>query len=174
MSKYSKSNGLIERKRIIFPGLAAGGDRSTYGSAAEYVCLPHNSGERSANGPQAYIYGSEYQDNVLGNNLFDKDVPCAICISNMANNILMIPGKSVFVNGWKKEYNGRLASQASNQADFEAAGQYVCVDHNPTPLEGGSDNKDGKLFYPVHAVCGSLRCPPYVNNELLTCVSCSK
>ena len=111
---------------------------------------------------------------MFGNNLFDKDVPCAVCISNMANNVLMIPGKSVCINGWKKEYNGRLASEASSDVGFRAAGQYVCVDHNPTPLEGGSDNKEGKLFYPVHAICGSLRCPPYVNNELLTCVVCSK
>jgi hypothetical protein len=65
----------------------------------------------------------------------------------MANNILMIPGKSVCINGWKKEYNGRLASQASSDIIFKAAGQYVCVDHNPTPLEGGSDSKDGKLSY---------------------------
>jgi hypothetical protein len=45
----------------------------------------------------------------------------------------------VCINGWKKEYNGRLASQASSDIIFKAAGQYVCVDHNPTPLEGGSD-----------------------------------
>ena len=148
------------------------------GSAAEYVCLPHNpdfiSGEKATTSYQAYIYGSEYEDNVFGNNLYNKDVPCAVCISNMANTIIMIPGKSVCINGWKKEYNGRLASQASSNVKFRAAGQYVCVDHNPTPLEGGSDNKEGKLFYPVHAICGSLRCPPYVNNELLTCVVCSK
>jgi hypothetical protein len=50
----------------------------------------------------------------------------------------------------EKEYNGRLASQASSNVKFRAAGQYVCVDHNPTPLEGGSDNKEGKLFYPAH------------------------
>ena len=90
------------------------------------MCLPQNpdfnSGERSSNGAQTYMYGSEYQDNVLGNNLHDKDVPCAVCISNLANNILMIPGKSVCINGWNKEYNGRLASQASSFAGYKAAG----------------------------------------------------
>jgi hypothetical protein len=59
----------------------------------------------------------------------------------MANNILMIPGKSVCINGWKKEYNGRLASQASSGDGFKAAGQYVCVDHNPTALDGGVDDR---------------------------------
>ena len=74
-----------------------------------------------------YMYGSEYQDNVLGNNLHDKDVPCAVCISNMATNILMIQGKSVCINGWKKESNGRLASKASSDDGFKAAGQYVFI-----------------------------------------------
>ena len=142
------------------------------------MCLPHNPdfnlAEKSTHKDRAYMYGSEYQDNLFGNNFHDKDVPCAVCISNPANNILMIPGKSVCINGWKKEYNGRLASQASSFAGYKAAGQYVCVDHNPTVLEGGDDNRNGKLFYPVHAICGSLRCPPYVHNALLNCVVCSK
>ena len=85
---YSKSNTLIERERILFLGLAAGGDFETYGSAAEYVCLPHNPdfnlAEKSTHKDRAYIYGSEYQDNLFGNNFHDKDVPCAVCISNLA------------------------------------------------------------------------------------------
>ena len=56
----------------------------------------------------------------------------------------MIPGKSVCINGWKKEYNGRLASQASSGDGFKAAGQYVCVDHNPTALDGGVDDRNEK------------------------------
>ena len=90
------------------------------------MCLPHNPdfnlAEKSTHKDRAYIYGSEYQDNLFGNNFHDKDVPCAICISNLANNILMIPGKSVCIDSWKKEYNGRLASQASSFAGYKAAG----------------------------------------------------
>jgi hypothetical protein len=79
-------------QKLIFPGLAAGGEYNALASAADYVCLPHNpdfnSGEKATNHYYSYIYGSEYEDNVFGNNLYDKDVPCAVCISKMANNIL--------------------------------------------------------------------------------------
>jgi hypothetical protein len=37
-----------------------------------------------------------------------------------------------------------------------------------------SANNNGKLVYPVRAGCGSLPCPPYINNAFLTCVVCSK
>lgn len=37
---------------------------------------------------------------------------------------------------------------------------YTCVDSHPDTLQGGSTYKGGKLFYPVEAHCGSLKCPP--------------
>ena len=41
-------------------------------------------------------------------------------------------------------------------------------------IAGGQDNKNGALFYPVEAVCGSLPCPRYVNGWELTCAVCTK
>lgn len=47
----------------------------------------------------------------------------------------------------------------------EAGTTYTCVDNNPDTLHGGSTDKDGKQFYLVEAVCGSLKCPPYVKGR---------
>ena len=55
-----------------------------------------------------------------------------------------------------------------------AGSMYTCVDGNPDTLQGGHANKDGKMFYPVEARCGSLKCPPYVEGRELVCVVCSK
>jgi hypothetical protein len=30
------------------------------------------------------------------------------------------------------------------------------------------------LFYPVKTQCGSLPCPPYINDKYVTCVVCTK
>jgi hypothetical protein len=48
------------------------------------------------------------------------------------------------------------------------------MDENPQLVQGGKNNKNGYLFYPVEARCGSLKCPPYKNGEEFTCVVCSK
>lgn len=56
----------------------------------------------------------------------------------------------------------------------EAGATYTCVDNHPDTLHGGSTDKNGKLFYLVEAVCGSLKCPPYVKGRELVCVVCSK
>ena len=83
----------------------------------------------------------------------------------------MIRGRNQCIKGWKFEYNGKLASGYEiEQSPF----QYVCVDSTPKVFERSSANNNGKLFYPVRASCGSLPCPPYINNAFLTCVVCSK
>jgi hypothetical protein len=50
------------------------GDFETYGFAAEYVCLPHNPdfnlAEKSTHKNRAYMYGSEYQDNLFERPLY--------------------------------------------------------------------------------------------------------
>lgn len=51
---------------------------------------------------------------------------------------------------------------------------YTCVDSHPDTLQGGSIYKGGKLFYPVEAHCGSLKCPPFVAGGELACAVCSK
>lgn len=56
----------------------------------------------------------------------------------------------------------------------KAATQYICLNEHPEALTAGQDDHDGKLLYPVLAVCGSLACPPYEDGKYLTCAVCTK
>lgn len=58
--------------------------------------------------------------------------------------------------------------------DHPAGTTYTCIDSHPDTLHGGSTVKYGKLFYPVEAYCGSLKCPPYIAGRELVCAVCSK
>lgn len=113
----------------------------------------------------------EYNDAVFGNNLYDKDVPCAVCRATHTTSIIMIPGKSRCLKGWNMEYKGLLAS--GNHRD-NGASTYMCIDQTPEVLEGGVQNENGYNLFPVKAFCGSLKCPPYVQNSIFNCVVCSK
>ncbi|ESO97717.1 hypothetical protein LOTGIDRAFT_103821, partial [Lottia gigantea] len=115
-----------------------------------------------------YMYGSEYQE--VPKPLLNYKVPCAVCRTNQFSTVLMIPARTECYQGWQKAYHGELVSERYNHA---GASQYVCLDDNPQ-INGTNTNNDGKLMYPVRAQCGSLPCPPYEDNTLLTCVVCLK
>lgn len=99
------------------------------------------------------------------------DLPCSVCRSSVQSSVMMIPGKSSCYGGWSMQYKGDLV--AGNYANA-AASQYICLDEHPETLTGGQRDENGKLFYPVKAVCGSLPCPPYQNGRYLSCVVCTK
>jgi hypothetical protein len=56
------------------------------------------------------LYGTEYQENILAPDSADEDVPCAVCRSTTTQTSIMIPGRETCYPGWKKEYNGLIAS----------------------------------------------------------------
>lgn len=161
----------------MFTGIAGEGMYTHSGAASEYVCLPHdpniitNGVTQNPWGEISYIYGAEYEDNFFGQNLQNNDAPCSVCYTPARSVILMIPGKTTCYDRWDIEYTGKLASGSYKHA---AASQYICLDNKPEVLEHGSADDNGKLFYAVKTVCGSLPCPPYTNNALMTCVVCSK
>lgn len=70
--------------------------------------------------------------------------------------------------GWHREYRGYLMIQGNGQG----ASNYICVDARPEKI-GTNTNHNGRVFYPVESICGSLPCPPYVNNRELTCAVCT-
>jgi hypothetical protein len=116
------------------------------------------------------MYGAEYDSHDLGVP-YGNDVPCAVCRSTIGLTVLTIPGKSTCYSGWTIQYHGDLVAGAYSH---KAATQYICLDEHPEALTAGQDDNDGKLIYPVRAVCGSLACPPYHNGRYLTCVVCTK
>ncbi|XP_071128141.1 uncharacterized protein [Mytilus edulis] len=154
----------------VYSGYAGGGMHDQPGSAAEHVCLPPDPDfQRTSGYDGGRMYGAEYEGSFFGTQ--DEDVPCAVCRKTRSTSILMIPGKNKCYNGWKIEYHGYLGS---GYHGFASASSYVCVDSHPEYLNGGVQDENGKLFYSVLAKCGSLQCPPYMNDYPLTCVVCSK
>lgn len=119
------------------------------------------------------IYGSEYQFTYR-NYAEDDDVPCAVCSAKTASAIMMLPAKLTCPDNWVIQYAGFLTSEhvVSNWRSSE----YLCLHEDAEYLTEGSrqHNMNGRLFYPVKAVCGSLPCPPYHNRQYLTCVVCSQ
>ncbi|VDH96285.1 Hypothetical predicted protein [Mytilus galloprovincialis] len=151
---------------------AAGGNYGEAGSAAEYVCLPPDPNYVKTSGlGYGHMYGAEFYGNFFASNAHAQDVPCASCRTTLSTSVIMIPGKNTCYNGWREEYHGYLSSGAYYHA---AASAYLCVDINPEYIIGGVDRHLGKLFFDVLTKCGSLKCPPYINNYPLTCVVCSK
>jgi len=151
----------------------------------DYLCLSSEpqwgAFDDSAARYSAKIYGTEYQfreqgyanggSAFFGQDLYDHDAPCAVC-HTFRQAILMIPGRNECYPGWTKEYSGYLAgglTYASNSAS-----SYVCLDGHSEFESGDARNDNAKLLYLTEAKCGSLPCPPYVNNRELTCVVCSK
>ncbi|XP_071145713.1 uncharacterized protein [Mytilus edulis] len=158
---------------LIYSGTVGGGWYGRTSSPAELLCLPHDpdfvTKDSATKNPDWFssLYGAEYQS---GSGPNDHDVPCAVCRASHSASVIMIPGKTSCYTGWKTEYFGRMAASANYQ---KASSQYTCLDENPDALEAGGENKDGYQFFVVRAVCGSLRCPPFYDTALLTCVVCS-
>ncbi|KAK3083890.1 hypothetical protein FSP39_004808 [Pinctada imbricata] len=84
----------------------------------------------------------------------------------------MMPAKATCPAGWKRQYYGILTATHDGQ---HASSEYTCMDDDPEYVEGSrSHNDDGKLFYPVKFVCGSLPCPPYTNGAFVECAICTR
>ncbi|KAK3083770.1 hypothetical protein FSP39_002887 [Pinctada imbricata] len=83
----------------------------------------------------------------------------------------MVPAKSSCPTGWKIQYTVFLTTHYDG---FQKS-EYICTDNDPEYIEGTRiNNFDGKLFYPVKTVCGSLPCPPYTNGTIVKCAVCTK
>ncbi|XP_052807593.1 uncharacterized protein LOC128236638 [Mya arenaria] len=171
---------------LVYKGFAAGNWFNWHGGAADYICLTQDPiwgvYEDGANLVSAKIYGTEYEfgehysdggAKFFGSNLYEHDVPCALCHSSRPATV-MIPGRNQCYPGWTLEYSGYLVS-GRNQGTYDvSATNYACLDTVPESEFGDNQNNNGKLMVLVEAQCGSLKCPPYVQNREITCVVCSK
>ncbi|XP_021374041.1 uncharacterized protein LOC110463615 [Mizuhopecten yessoensis] len=166
---------------FVYTGYAGGSLYTDTGAAAEYLCMPSDPiwgphKDLVYDGPWVgYVYGAEYEDAGVGVfGMMDSmhDVPCVVCVVNQFTSSLMFPGRTQCYPGWAEAYHGDLSSGAHSAA---AATQYVCVDQHPQALEGGGNKDENrKLFYGVKSKCGPLHCPPYEDNNYLSCVVCLK
>ncbi|XP_045166854.2 short-chain collagen C4-like [Mercenaria mercenaria] len=158
----------------VYDGFAAGSYFGHSGAAANYICLSKKPKFNShySNPPYVnYIYGAEYQTfESIWDNLHNHDVPCAVC-HIPRSSVIMVPGTDDCPENFRVEYRGYLMSGHHSHA---AATEFVCVDGHPVtaPYSSKTDN-NGKLFYFVRAICGSLKCLPYEEGKQITCAVCS-
>lgn len=156
-------------------GFAASGFYDAKAASTDTLCLPHDPDAAPVGLPfsDAYgrIYGSEYEFN-FKNIAVNDDVPCAVCYTTQAVSI-MIPAKTSCPSSWTKQYAGFLTSGGYYTDQY--GNEYLCIDGDPEYLTDGArrHNENGRLFYPVHSVCGSLPCPPYKDSQNLGCVVCT-
>ena len=164
----------------VYSGFAAGGLYSHTGAATNYLCLVpdpvwgHYSDTQESYGK---VYGAEYEftdskgQAYFGESkLHNEDAPCSVCRSPRPS-VIMLPGRNTCYKGWALEYSGYLAS--GDHRDH-AGTEYMCLDSHTGEIIGGQNNDDGAVLYFVEGICGSLKCPPYVNGRELTCAVCSK
>ncbi|XP_052787777.1 short-chain collagen C4-like [Mya arenaria] len=169
---------------LVYTGFTAGSIYTEQG-AADYLCLTSQPlwgvFDDSPQTFSAKIYGTEYQffeqgyqqagSEFFGKDLHNHDAPCAVCRTSRETTI-MIPGRNQCFEGWTKEYAGYLVS--GEWSGSVSGDNYACLDANAEVVTGDYQANMGKLMYTVEAVCGSLRCPPYVQYREITCVVCSK
>ncbi|CAG2199126.1 unnamed protein product [Mytilus edulis] len=81
---------------------AGGGYYANSGSAAEYVCLPPDPNYVKTSGTDyGRMYGGEFDTNFFASNADNEDVPCALCRTDRATSVIMIPGKNTCYSGWR-------------------------------------------------------------------------
>ena len=158
---------------FLFSGFAGKTKYTTAGSGANALCLHSDpqfgSDLNGARGSE--ISGVEYE--MPGSNprssLYEFDAPCAVC-EIPRPIVLMIPGRLTCPVGSMTEYSGVIMA---DYIDYKRD-EYVCVASNMEGRPGSQADEDGGLFYVTRINCDSLACPPYVENQVLTCVVCSK
>ena len=112
------------------------------------------------------IFGIEYHDG----NLTYENAPCAVCETPRSANI-MIPGRRTCPVGWTEEYEGLLVAERYTHQKRD----FVCVSLGMETLENGAGRTSGGFWFHTQARCiSSMPCPPFSDDEPLSCVVCSK
>ena len=161
---------------LLYSGRAGGSWYNHKGGGANYLCLtgePEYSDYAAGNQASSFVYGAEYEisANQPYRPLHDQNVPCAVCYIPTRFTVVMIPGRMSCPSMWTQEYFGYLMSAHHGH---EGRTVYECMDRDPQAIEGGQGDQNGALFYHNEARCGSLSCPPYIEEKEITCTVCSK
>ena len=156
---------------MVYSGITVGEWYSHTGGGANLLCLPNEQPEYLSStfkSNYAYLYGTEYEFPIMST---DQNVPCAVCYTSTKSVQIMIPAKTTCPDTWTTEYIGYLMTQYYNHKNNR---EYVCVDKEADAIPGSGANTDGAVVYHVVSTCNGIPCPPYVTNQYITCVVCTK
>lgn len=155
----------------LYSGVIGGSFYTHVGAAANALCLPLNpvyDGHPLPRETPMELHGAEYQ--VSPESKYQQDPLCAVCVSPRPHTV-MIPATNTCHPGWTVEYTGYLMA---GEHISPAASEFICMDANMDARVDSQDSRNGYLFYYTVGKCGSLPCPPYEDNKIITCVVCSK
>ena len=149
-------------------GFVGGSYYNHYGAAANYLCLTKKPEYDNVAKPSyyAYLYGAEY---FYISDHHGHDAVCSVCRAPQSTTI-MVPGTLTCPTGWTTQYKGHLSA---GYYGHYSASEYVCLDGSLEGRIGSSKALYGKLMTYTVSTCGSLPCPPYLGNRMVTCVVCS-
>jgi hypothetical protein len=88
---------------LLVLGQAGGNYYTNKGGGSNYLCLPNDPDNgKPYSFPNDVLYGAEYHTGssmkISGyDNLYQKDVPCAVCRRRGRSSVLMIPGKRFLI-----------------------------------------------------------------------------
>ncbi|XP_071121374.1 short-chain collagen C4-like [Mytilus edulis] len=162
---------------MVYTGQVGGNDRGNKAGGVNYLCLPNDpeNGE-SQKDDNAQLFGTEYEigssykPSGMKGDMYNKEVPCAMCFQKRKSVHMMIPGRNTCYKGWTFEYSGFLMTAYKTHSSKD----YLCVDKDAEPYDNKGSNEDGALLYGIRTKCGSLRCPPYKDATDVRCVVCAK
>jgi hypothetical protein len=163
---------------LVYSGIMGGAQSGQSGSGSNLLCLTSDpTWDEFDPGDQlgALMYGAQYKTSggglpsKVGLNNFD--VPCAVCLKDTTSMTLLMPGTNVCPAAFATEYKGYLMASSYNQQQNNT---FICVDRDMEALPGTVFNNPSALLYPTEGECGSLPCPPYVQDRELTCCVCTK
>jgi len=159
----------------IYRGMGSGSQFGQAGGTSQHLCLPNNPDYRGVQTDHSSLLTvMEYNSvkSIFGPRLHHHNVPCAVCFAQRTSTV-MIPGKLTCPAGWLIEYKGYLMSSRDNHHRAGA----ICIDERSESQNGKDDYERGSSLYTIKTVCsgdGRMECPPYRDNDILTCVVCSK
>lgn len=154
----------------VYSGTVGGGTWSSSGSTSSVLCLHPKSVFGHVTHPEYFgrLCGSEYETHPGPHQNID---PVCVVYRIPRPTIIMVPGTNVCESGWTLEYRGYLmGSEEADSSNHES----VYVDSKFEGRRGSERNNNGMLLYFLYTRCGSLPCPPYHSQRVVTCVVCSK
>merc|ERR1719433_1272827 len=167
-------SGASEGSSLIYTGAVGGSHYGHRGGGYNSICLtlePSDAPDmKSGNQNAAHIYGTEYQDRLVGESAEDRDAACAVCAYS---------GKTTY-NAWGTSECGddhELLYKGNVYADYHGhyRKEFVCVD----PARKGhahqhTGSHDGHLWYPAEYACGAMPCgqASFHNQNEVACAVC--
>ena len=132
----------------------------------------YSDSRRTGTQGHSQLYSTEYELPLEGGQY--HDAPYAVCYVTIRGTMLMIPGKKTCPSSWTREYYGFLMS-GRDSTNYHRT-RFVCIDREPESLPGSRGATSGSEFFHVEAFCGTggLICPPYNDQQEISCTVCTK